>query len=282
MTNAHADMPSAAPWPSQERRLLAAARAGELRAQEQLLARHVALVRAVAARYRGLGLPVEDLVQEGSVGLLEAIRQFDNGREADFPAFALGYIRCAITRALADEARLVRLPRQVVERRRAVLRAWSTLATHHGGNPSVGDLVAASGLDAASVEALLALPASISLDEPLGIEGLALAGALADVDVPVPAHDALEPERQLALAKALGELSDRKRAVIAAHFGLDGDPRPPQQIGVELGLSPKGMRELEREALRELDDALRRPVSAPVAVEEAGNLPAPSPRRWAT
>jgi DNA-directed RNA polymerase sigma subunit (sigma70/sigma32) len=153
----------------------------------------------------------------------------------------------------------VRLPRQVVERRRAALRAWSALAAGNGHAPSPAEIGEATGLSTAAVEELLALPAPmVSLDQPIGDTGLTMAELLADVSAADPEVEAVAHERGAVLAQALAGLSERKRAVITAHFGLDGPSRSLQQVGQELRLSAQRTRELEQEALFELDAALRR------------------------
>ena len=265
-----AEKHSTAPAPDDDRRLLTAARAGDPDAREQVVKRNLGLVMAVAARYRGLGLPAEDLVQEGSIGLLEALDDFDETREAAFRTYAFWHIRRAMTRALTNAGRLVRLPRHVVERRRAVMRAWARLAMEQGRVPSVDEITAATGFTVAVVEQALTLPSPlISLDETVGDGGWTMGTVLADVA-------ALDPEDE-----ALAGLSDRKRAVIAAHFGLDGDERSLQQVGAELHLSAQRARELEQEALFELEATLRSGPKAGVAgrSREAAFVPAQSRRR---
>jgi RNA polymerase sigma factor (sigma-70 family) len=235
-----------------------AAKEGDRRARDHVVLENLGLVRAIAARYRDLGLPFEDLVQEGTVGLLQAIDDYRPERAVAFSTYAFWHIRRAITRALTNEGRLVRLPRQVIERRRAVLRAWSALAAGNGHAPSPAEIAAATGLPLPSVEELLALPAPlVSLDEPVGDTGLTMAELLADVSAADPEAEAVAHERGQVLAEALSHLSERKRAVIAAHFGLDGPSQSLQEVGHELRLSAQRTRELEQEALFELDAALR-------------------------
>jgi RNA polymerase nonessential primary-like sigma factor len=210
-------------------------------------------------------------VQEGVVGLLQAIDDYQADRAAAFSTYAFWHIRRAITRALTNDGRLVRLPRQVVERRRAVLRAWSALAAGNGHAPSPAEIGAATGLSSAAVQELLALPAPmVSLDEPIRDTGLTMAELLADVSAADPEVEAVAHERGAVLAEALAGLSARKRAVIAAHFGLEGPSRSLQQVGHELRLSAQRTRELEQEALFELDAALRKRPPAPVPDRRPG------------
>jgi len=255
-----------------EQMLLRAARRGDRRARDELVARHLGLVKYVAARYRDLGLPFEDLAQEGTVGLLEAIDSYEPERGAAFAAYAFWHIRRAITRALTNEARLVRLPRQVVERRRAALRAWSELAGANGHMPTNGEIAAATGLSVAAVDELQRLPAPVlSFDEPRRGNGLTIADVLADRSARDPESEALAHERGRLLAQAIGRLSSREQLIVAAHFGLDGSPRSLQDVANELHLSPQRVREIEQEALCELAVALRLPKSG---TEEVGSAAA--------
>jgi RNA polymerase sigma factor (sigma-70 family) len=254
-----------------EKRLILAAQLGDRDARDRVVLENLGFVRALAGRYRDLGLPFEDLVQEGVVGLLQAIDDYRADRAAAFSTYAFWHIRRAMTRALTNEGRLVRLPRQVVERRRAVLRAWSALAAGNGHAPSPGEIGEATGLSTAAVEELLALPAPmVSLDEPIRDTGLTMAELFADLSAADPEVEAVAHERGAVLAEALAGLSERKRAVIAAHFGLDGPSRSLQQVGHELRLSAQRTRELEQEALFELDAALRRRPGSPRRRYEGG------------
>jgi RNA polymerase primary sigma factor len=150
-----------------ERDLLRAAKRGDREAARRIVAPRLGMVRAIASRYRGM-LPLDDLVQEGTVGLVEAIDRHDP-RRGDFDTFARFRVRRAIRNALTDQARLVRLPKQVVERRRIVARVDQRLTRPRGGDrPPVGEVVTETGLPAAAVlEARRAPPLTLSLDEPV-------------------------------------------------------------------------------------------------------------------
>jgi RNA polymerase primary sigma factor len=173
-----------------QRKLLRAARRGDRGARARLLACHLPLVRAVASRYRDYGLPLDDLVQEGSVGLLEAIDHYDSSRGPTFEPYARFRVRRAIRNALTDQARLIRLPKQVVERRRELRRAEARLLAA-GRRPTPADLAAATGLSlAAVVEARTAPQAQLSLEQPILPDGSPLANLVADPVASDPAADA--------------------------------------------------------------------------------------------
>jgi RNA polymerase sigma factor (sigma-70 family) len=240
--------------------LVCAARQGDRRARDEVVRRNLGFVRGVASRYRDLGLPFEDLVQEGVVGLLEAIETYEPRRDTALSTYAFWHVRRAITHALTNEARLVRLPRRVVERRRAALRAWSRLAGANGHTPTNGEIAAATGLSVAAVDELQTLPAAVlNFDEPRSESGLTMADVLADTSAADPELEAITHERGRELVQAIQALSPRERVVIASHFGLGGPPRSLQDVAEELHLSAQRAREIEQEALHELDAALRRP-----------------------
>ena len=134
------------------RRLLRAAQRGDPRSRELLVQAHLGLVRSVASHYRELGLPLDDLIQEGSLGLLDAIDRYDPCHGATFETYARFRVRRAIRNALTDQARLIRLPKQVVERRRAISRAEARLATEASGRaPTPAQLAVDTGLSVAAV-----------------------------------------------------------------------------------------------------------------------------------
>ena len=155
---------------------------GDRRSREQLVTSHLGLVRSVASRYRDLGLPFDDLVQEGSLGLLEAIDRHDPSRGMPFDGYARFRIRRAIRNALTDQARLIRLPKQIVQRRRAIDDAEARLAAEAAGRPPTPlELAAATGLSVGAVlNARSAGLAPVSLDAPVLPDGSSLATVVAD------------------------------------------------------------------------------------------------------
>lgn len=252
--------------PCDERRrhtLLDDARRGDLGARARLVECHLQLVRAIAWRYRDDGLPLEDLVQEGSIGLLDAIDRFDPGRGPTFESYARFRVRRAIRNALTDQARLIRLPKQIVERRRALDRAEARLAAT-GQRPTPGDLVEASGLSLAAVlEARTAALPPVSLDEPILPNGATLQSLVADPAATDPATDTIEHEQSAMLERALARLPERQRRVVSAQWGLHGrTPTSPTEIGRELELSPRRAQTIARDALHTLRGHLERTAAS--------------------
>lgn len=239
-------------------RLVRAAQRGDPDARELLVASQLGLVRSVASRYRDLGLPFDDLVQEGSLGLLDAIDHYDRRHGCSFESYARFRVRRAIRNALTDQARLIRLPKQMVERRRAIARAEARLAAEASGDrPTPAELAADTGLSvAAVVDARSAGLTPISLDQPVRPDGSPLEGVLADPDAGDPELTAIEHERADMLRAALARLPDRQRRIVSLRWGIGGLPLTNAEIASELKLSPRRAQEIGIDALYELRAAL--------------------------
>jgi RNA polymerase sigma factor (sigma-70 family) len=207
-------------------------------------------------------LPADDLVQEGSIGLLEAIETFDPSRGADFESYARFRVRRAIRNALTEQSRLIRLPKQVVERRRAITRAESELAAAIGHAPTVAELSTATGLPPAAVVQTQGVARQpVSLDQPLLDDGTTLEGALADASAADPAAEAADHEQVELIDAAVAHLPTRQREVIARHFGVGRAPEDIAEVAAALHLSRQRVRTIERDALYRLRESLDRPRS---------------------
>lgn len=238
--------PGTAHAPGHSERLAARARRGDRVARTRLVEEHMGIVRSVARRYRNLGLPVEDLVQEGAIGLLAAVDDYDPDRGTSFSTHAFWRVRAAITRAVTARGNLVRVPRPVLERRRHVAAARSALLSA-GREPSMDDLCSATALAPKEVAEALAPLHLVSLD-----------GVVSDrtplTDDPAERPDALlvaATERR-ALHSALRRLRPREQTIVVRHFGIDREPETLTEIATDMRLSPERTRALKDEALREL------------------------------
>jgi RNA polymerase primary sigma factor len=257
------------------RRLLRAARRGDRGARERVVISHLGLVQSIASRYRDLGLPLDDLVQEGTLGLLEAVDRYDSDRGGDFASYARFRVRRSIRNALTDQSRLIRLPKQIVERRRAIGRAEARLvAAANGRAPTPAELAEASGLPVRAVfEAGTAGLSPVSLEDPVLPEGTVLEALIMDPAARDPQTKLLERADAESVRAAFAALPRRQRLILARRLGLDGEPRTTHQVAAEIGLSPRRTQTIAGDALHCLRAALTE--SRP---ERSGRLDAP-PRR---
>lgn len=239
------------------------AQRGDRAAGRLLVERHLPLVRRLAARYRNLGLPYDDLVQEGSIGLLDAVDRFDRTRGAAFPTFAYWCIRRSLTHALTQRGHLVRLPKRLIERRTSVAAAARRLGCRNGREPSIQEIAEEMGLAAAEVRGVIEAPISIaSLDEPVAKAGAPLGSLVVDESACDPAEEAVAHELRDIVTAAVAELPENEQTVVRRHFGLDGAAEPLNDIATACGVSPQKTRAIKDRALFHLARSLRPPTGA--------------------
>jgi RNA polymerase primary sigma factor len=249
---------------AEDARLLRAAQRGDRAARARIIADHLDVLRAIAARSRDVGLPVDDLVQEGSIGLLDAIGHFDPRRAPDFETYARFRIRRAIRNALTEQSRIIRLPKQVVERRRAIDRAEADLTGAKGHLPTSAELAAATGLSPSAVIATRNLPSNLlSLDQPLLADGSTLESVVADAAARDPELEAVDREEADLVDDAVIHLPDRQREIVTRHFGLGRDAEQIADVAATLHVSQQRARAIERDALYSLRERLDPLVTRP-------------------
>jgi RNA polymerase primary sigma factor len=226
---------------------------GDLAAKGEMIERNLRLVHSLAQRYRGRGAPYDDLVQEGTIGLVRAVEKFDHRRSLKFSTYAVWWIRRSLANAVVD-ARTIRIPSNASDRLAAVQYAERDLGRLAPGSPLTEAIAERTGFSVRSVQALReAASVTASLDEPVGEDGSALGDLIADSQAVDPWSHTDERETHRQLWSMVGTLPDRHREVLLRHYGLRGEePETHAEIGSRLGVGEERSRQLEREALHRL------------------------------
>ncbi|HKS78847.1 MAG TPA: sigma-70 family RNA polymerase sigma factor [Gaiellaceae bacterium] len=238
----------------EERELARRKDEGDEDAKRRLIESNLRLVMAITRNYTKANVPLLDLIQEGNLGLIRAVEKFDYRLGYKLSTYATWWIRQAITRALADQGRTIRLPVHVADQVRRLLRARRQLAQKLNREPTLAELARESQQSEERVRELLELVETpVSLETPVG-DGESLYGDLIeDVHSLAPHEQTAEHARGRELAGALEQLNPRMHRVLSLRFGLDGGPpKTLEEVGSELGITRERVRQLETRALREL------------------------------
>jgi RNA polymerase primary sigma factor len=224
-------------------------------ATSHMIKANLRLVVSSAKRYMGWGVPLPDLIQEGNIGLMQAVQKFDHRRGYKFSTYAIPWIWQAINRAADDQSRIVRLPGHVVDDLTKLARARKNLAQKLGRQPIGKELTSETGLPSKKIESLLKLSSGVpvSLETPVGEDGSQLGDFIADQTIVQPEEQSTASLLREELSKTLESLTPRERRIVELRFGLGNEySRTLAEVGTELGLSKERIRQIEKEALAKL------------------------------
>ncbi len=224
-------------------------------AREHLGRANTRLVVSIAKRYMGQGLPFPDLIQEGNVGLMRAVDKYDYKRGNRFSTYATWWIRQAITRALAQKTRTIRIPLHMTERIRQMYRTAQSLEQSMGRRPTPEEIADVMDIPADAIRGMMdASQHAIALERPVGEDGDSEFGDfIEDQDSPSPVDAATQHLLEETIEEVLSELTPRQSHILRLRFGLGGgEPHTLEEIANKFGLSRERIRQLEKEALRRL------------------------------
>jgi RNA polymerase primary sigma factor len=242
-----------------ERALMKSIRVGQ-QAKSELIQANLRLVVSIAKRYSGRGMQFLDLIQEGNLGLMRAVDKFDHTKGFKFSTYATWWIRQAITRSIADQARTIRIPVHMVESMNRVLRMQRQMHQELEREPTLDELADRCGMSQERIREILRISQDpLSLDSPVGEEDDSnLADFIEDMSADAPADMAAKRMLTQAVEEALGELTDREQEIVRMRFGLDdGQPRTLEDVGREFGVTRERIRQIEAKTLAKLRHPMR-------------------------
>ena len=238
----------------QERELARRKDDGDEAAKRKLIESNLRLVMSITRNYTKAGVPLLDLIQEGNLGLIRAVEKFDYRMGFKLSTYATWWIKQAISRALAEQGRTIRLPVHVADQVRRVTKARRLLGQKLNRDPSLTEIAMEIGFTPERVQELIDLVQDpVSLETPIGDGDSSVADLIPDTSADQPEMTTADRARSTELLDALAKLQPRQRRVVVERFGLDGvRPRTLEEVGANLGITRERVRQLEARALREL------------------------------
>lgn len=229
-------------------------KSGDKEARNILITSNLRLVVKIAKHFSGNGISMEDLIQEGNIGLMKAIEKYDYSLGYRFTTYATWWIQQAIVRYLSDKGKMIRIPVHMGESTRKLKKTVACLSQNLRRNPTLEELSKETGFNVSKIKKISILPDTISLDVPVtsDTEDSVLGDYIADPNATSVEETYEAVELRMLLDQMLSELTERERKVIEMRFGLNGDPYTLEEVGVEIGVTRERIRQIEQKALRKL------------------------------